>query len=180
VLFAGKAAPGYLTAKRIIKLINAVAEKVNHESQIGELLKVVFLPNYNVSLAQIIIPAAEISQHISTAGMEASGTSNMKFTMNGGIIIGTLDGANVEIIEEVGEENTFIFGARVEEVEDLRKKMYETSPEDYLPSELKEVIDAITSGMFGSKDELTQLVNTIRNRNDYYLVGADFRSYLDA
>lgn len=128
IMFAGKSAPGYITAKSIIKLINEVSYVLNNDDQTKSLLKVIFLPNYNVSNAEIIIPASELSQHISTAGTEASGTSNMKFVMNGGLIIGTMDGANVEIYEEVGEENIFIFGARVEAIEGLKHRMSTSSP----------------------------------------------------
>lgn len=121
IMIGGKAAPAYHNAKAIIKLITAVSAKINGDHQVGDLLKVIFLPNYNVSSAQIIIPASELSQHISTAGTEASGTSNMKFVMNGGLIIGTMDGANVEIAEEIGEHNMFIFGERVDGVNKIRK-----------------------------------------------------------
>lgn len=179
-MFSGKAAPAYITAKNIIKLINEVSYVINNDNETKSLLKVVFLPNYNVSNAEIIIPASELSEHISTAGTEASGTSNMKFVMNGGLIIGTMDGANVQIYEEVGEENIFIFGARVEEIDGLKHKMSSSSPQDYVPAELKKVIQAIRSGTFGEKDLLMGLVGTILNNNDWYLITADFVSYLKA
>ena len=150
-MFGGKAAPGYFTAKRIIKLINAVGNVVNRDPEIGDLLKVVYFPNYKVSNAQIIIPASDISNHISTAGLEASGTSNMKFVMNGGIIVGTLDGANVEIMEEIGEENIFIFGEVVENIEKQRHRMRTISTDEYLGGPLKEVIDEIRNGRFGDE-----------------------------
>ena len=154
-------------------------KKVNNDSDIGDLLKVVYLANYNVSNAQIIIPATELSQHISTAGLEASGTSNMKFVLNGSLIIGTMDGANVEIAEEVGPENMFIFGALVDDIDGLRNQMRSTDPSQYFPPELNEVFATIDSGAFGARDELVDLTYTIRNRNDFYLLGADFKSYLE-
>ena len=152
VMIGGKAAPGYAQAKAIIKLINKVAKKINNDPEIGDLLKVVFLPNYCVSSAQIIIPAAELSQHISTAGTEASGTSNMKFVMNGGLIIGTMDGANVEIAQEIGSKNMFIFGANVDEVNMFKKQMHD-GRRDYVGSRLKRVFDTIRNGTFGDVSE---------------------------
>jgi starch phosphorylase len=180
VMFSGKSAPGYITAKNIIKLINEVSYVLNNDDQTKSLLKVIFLPNYSVSNAEIIVPASELSQHISTAGTEASGTSNMKFVMNGGVIIGTMDGANVEIYEEVGDENIFIFGARVDAIDELRRKMATSSSEDYAPPQLKKVIQAIRLGTFGERDLLMGVIGTIMNNNDWYLVTADFVSYIEA
>ncbi|GJN23255.1 hypothetical protein PR202_gb10889 [Eleusine coracana subsp. coracana] len=147
-IFGGKAFATYIQAKRIVKFITDVAATVNHDPDIGDLLKVVFVPDYNVSVAETLIPASELSQHISTAGMEASGTSNMKFAMNGCILIGTLDGANVEIREEVGEENFFLFGAEAHEIAGLRKERAEGK---FMPDpRFEEVKEFVRSGVFGT------------------------------
>lgn len=178
VIFGGKAAPGYYLAKMIIKFINNVAEVINHDPAVNDYLKVVFIPNYNVSLAEIIIPASDISQHISTAGMEASGTSNMKFSMNGGIILGTLDGANIEINEEVGPENIFIFGALANEVPRLREK---TRAGEVVPDPaFQQALGMIQTGVFGQPNQFSDMIDSVSNGNDYYLLAADFASYLDA
>jgi len=180
VFFGGKAAPGYIQAKRVIKLICGIGNTVNNDKDTNSYLKCVFLPNYSVSNAQVIIPASDLSQHISTAGTEASGTSNMKFAMNGGLIIGTMDGANVEIAQEIGEENMFVFGARIEEVEKLREKMRNTPPTEYIGQELANVFDVIGEGMFGNKEDMNALLDSVRKQNDFYLVCHDFQSYAKA
>ena len=178
-IFAGKAASAYYAAKKIIHLINDVAKVINNDGRIRDLIKVVFIPNYGVSLAQIIIPAADISEQISLAGTEASGTSNMKFALNGALTIGTLDGANVEILNAVGKDNIFIFGNTVEQVEALRQRGY--SPLLYLENdpELHETIIQITSGAF-SPEEPSRYHENLHIFSDYYQVLADFRSYIEA
>jgi len=178
VIFAGKAAPGYDVAKLIIKLINTVADKINNDSYMEGLLSVHFLPNYNVSMAEILIPASDISQHISTAGMEASGTSNMKFAMNGGLIIGTMDGANIEIREAIGEDNMFIFGCLAEEVDQKRKLVM--SGHGTKPSSLEQVLSMVLDGTFGDFPECRKLIDTITHNNDYYLLAEDWEDYLRA
>jgi glycogen phosphorylase len=177
IIFSGKAAPSYFTAKLIIQLINSVANVVNNDPDTNELLKVVFLPNYNVSLAERIFPAADLSQQISTAGTEASGTGNMKYALNGAITIGTLDGANIEIMEEVGRENIFIFGLNAEEVKQLKASGY--NPREYYErdSTLKRVIDMIADGTFGDAEQFKPIVDMLLN-NDPYLLLADFASYV--
>ncbi len=181
-VFAAKAAPGYDLAKLIIKAINAVAQTINQDPRINGNLKVVFLPNYRVSLAQRIVPAADLSEQISTAGKEASGTGNMKLALNGALTIGTMDGANVEICEEVGEENIFIFGKRVEEVKALVAQGY--NPMDFYlaDEELKAVVDWVGSNYFTPGEPpgvLSALADNLIH-HDPFLCLADFRSYSDA
>jgi starch phosphorylase len=177
-IFGGKAAPGYYMAKTIIHLINKVGDVVNNDPEIDNLLKVVFVPDYNVSKAEIICPGSDLSNHISTAGTEASGTSNMKFALNGGLIIGTVDGANVEITREIGEENIFLFGNLAESVEELRHKhLYEGYS---VPEKLQKVFHAIQAGQFGNPDEFKALVDTICHHGDHYLVTDDFDLFLQA
>ena len=179
VIFSGKAAPGYAMAKNIIKLINSVAKIINADGQIGDRLRVVFLPNYSVSLAEKIIPAANLSQQTSTAGMEASGTGNMKLALNGALTLGTLDGANIEILEEVGEDNIYIFGLTAEEVAHNVQNSYR--PKDiYLANpELKQAIDLIQEGFFcpESPELFHPIIDAILNHGDRFMVLADFESY---
>ncbi len=181
-IFAAKAAPGYDLAKLIIKAINAVGAKINSDPRVNGKLKVVFLPNYRVSLAQRIVPAADLSEQISTAGKEASGTGNMKLALNGALTIGTLDGANVEIREEVGNENIFIFGNTVEEVNALVSKGYK--PEDYYRAdeELRAVVDWVGSNYF-TPEEQPGVLSPLRDNllyHDPFLCLADFRAYSDS
>jgi starch phosphorylase len=181
IIFAGKAAPGYTMAKLHIKLINCVAEKINNDPEVGNKLKCLFLPNYSVSLAEKMIPAANLSEQISTAGMEASGTGNMKFALNGALTIGTLDGANIEIRNQVGEENIFIFGLTVEDIDALRGNGY--SPYSYYENNagLRKVLDQIRDGYFCPHDpELFQpILNALLNQGDYFMVLADYQAYVD-
>ncbi len=180
-ILAGKAASAYYAAKQTIRLINDVANVINNDERLKGRLKVVFIPNYSVSLAQLIIPAADISEQISLAGTEASGTSNMKFALNGALTLGTLDGANVEILDNVGEDHIFIFGNTVEQVEALRREGYR--PFDYYQNDeqLREVIDQIIRGDF-SPEEPNRYHTLIQGLqyHDYYQSFADFRSYVEA
>ncbi len=180
VIFAGKSAPGYYMAKLIIKLINSIADKVNNDIKAKDLLKVLFLRNYAVSNAEKIIPAADLSEQISTAGLEASGTGNMKFALNGALTIGTLDGANVEIREEVGDENIFIFGLDAAGVESLRKNGY--NPFYYYNNnpDLKLAIDQIQNGFYSPShpDLFRPLVDSLLHQGDRYMLFADYDSYV--
>jgi starch phosphorylase len=180
-IFAGKAAASYAKAKLIIKLINDVASMVNGDPVTRDLLRVVFLPDYNVSLAEVIIPAADVSEQISTAGMEASGTGNMKLALNGALTIGTLDGANIEIHERVGADNIFIFGLTADEVECRRRGGLDGQAAIAASAALANVIEAIDSGTFCRTEggRFASLTNDLRH-HDYYMVAADFDAYCAA
>ena len=179
VIFAGKAAPGYHKAKLIIKLINNVADVINNDIFVKDQLKVVFLPNYNVKNASLVYPAADLSEQISTAGKEASGTGNMKFAANGALTIGTLDGANVEMLEEVGQDNFFLFGLTADQVLDLKNKGY--NPQDYInqDSELKAAIELINSKHLSESQGLFKPLVDSLLYHDEFLVCADFKSYIE-
>ena len=179
ILVAGKAAPGYTMAKLFIKLMNDVGEKINNDPDVGDKLKFIFLENYSVTLAEKMIPSADLSEQISTAGFEASGTGNMKFALNGALTIGTLDGANVEIKEEVGDENIYIFGNTVDDVDRLRHEGY--NPWDYYNAdeELKNALDQIRFGFFNEDKELFQpVLDSLLEKGDYFLVLADYEAYV--
>jgi starch phosphorylase len=179
-IFGGKAAPGYAMAKLMIKLITSVAETVNQDPLIKDRLKVIFLPNFNVKNAQRVYPAADLSEQISTAGMEASGTGNMKFAMNGALTIGTLDGANIEIRNEVGPENFFLFGLTAGEIEQLKSRGYRGRDYYEADHQLQESLDLISSGYFspGNPGLFHPLVNALLDHDEFMLL-ADYRSYLD-
>jgi starch phosphorylase len=179
-LFAGKAAPGYHAAKTIIKLINNLAGVINNDARTHGLIKVVFVPDYRVSLAEKIIPAADVSEQISTAGTEASGTGNMKFAMNGALTIGTLDGANIEIRDEVGIDNIFIFGLTASAIGQMRtERSY--NPREYYANQpaLKRVLDALASDLFCPREPglFRSMVDNLLDRDEYF-VAADFASYV--
>ncbi len=180
-IFAGKAAASYWQAKSIIRLINDVGNVINNDPTVGDLLKVVFIPNYNVSTAEIIMPAADLSEQISTAGLEASGTGNMKFALNGALTIGTLDGANVEILEHVGADNIKIFGMTAQEVEDLRVRGYNPRATIESIPALKDVLDAVAGGVFSPNDQhrYSGLIESMYN-SDHFLVAPDFVNYAQA
>ncbi len=182
VIFAGKAAPGYAMAKAIIKLINNVARTVGSDPAVRDKLRVVFLPDYDVSLAQKIMPAADLSQQISTAGMEASGTGNMKLALNGALTIGTLDGANIEIRDHVGAENMFIFGLTAEEAAAKRSMGYRPRQELESNPELKATLDLIESGFFSPDrpDEAKPVIERLLSDDEPFLVLADFAAYAQA
>lgn len=175
-IIGGKAAPGYEIAKKIIKLCHAVGETINNDPDIGDLLKLVFIPDYNVSVAELVIPGSDLSQHISTAGHEASGTGNMKLLMNGCLLLATVDGSTIEIMEEIGKENMFLFGAKAHEVATLRAKGQARK----VPLQFSRVVRKVRDGYFGSEDYFKSLCDSLEGSGDFYLLGNDFASYLEA
>jgi starch phosphorylase len=181
VLIGGKAAPGYRMAKLIIKLINSVARVINQDEKVGGRLKVAFLPNYRVTAMEVIAPGTDLSEQISTAGKEASGTGNMKFMMNGAVTIGTLDGANIEILEEVGEANFFLFGLTSDEVE-MSRSHYAPNEIIEQDDDFKRVMQLLESGYFNQFEPgiFDEIVESIRSPYDHWMTAADFRSYIDA
>jgi len=180
VLFGGKAAPGYYMAKLIIKLINNVARVVNEDEDVGKLLRVAFLPDYNVTKMEIIAPGTDLSEQVSTAGKEASGTGNMKFMMNGAVTIGTYDGANIEIMDAVGEDNFFLFGLKAEEVEQMR---HDYQPQQIIDDDpdLQAVMFLLESGHFNLFEPgiFNDVIASLKSPHDPWLTLADFRSYVD-
>jgi starch phosphorylase len=180
IVFAGKAAPAYAMAKLIIKLIHAIAETVNGDPQANRLLKVVFMPNYNVTGAEMIIPAADLSEQISTAGTEASGTGNMKLALNGALTIGTMDGANIEICDAVGAENMFTFGLSVDEAEALRRRGYDSTAYVRRSDELRKALDMVAAGYFSPRqpDLFRPIIESLTVGGDHFLVLADFDAYM--
>jgi starch phosphorylase len=181
VLIGGKAAPGYYMAKRIIKLINNISEVINTDPDVGEKLKLVFMSNYCVSAMEKICPGADLSEQISTAGKEASGTGNMKFMMNGALTIGTLDGANIEIREEVGDDNFFKFGLTESEVEEMRHH-YDPMAIIAQDEDLQRVMHLLESGNFNQCEQsiFDDVINSIKSSGDMWMTIADFRSFIDA
>ncbi len=179
VIFAGKAAPGYDMAKLIIHFINSVAQVINHEPLMKNKLRIIFIPNYEVSMAERIFPAADLSEQISTAGMEASGTGNMKFSLNGALTIGTLDGANIEIREAVGADNFFLFGMTAQEIQDLQTQHYNSRSYYINNPDIREVLDMINSGHFdlGNPKVFYPILDSLLNQGDQYYILADFASY---
>ena len=180
-LFGAKAATAYTFAKKVIKLINCVAEKVNNDPDVNKFINVIFIPNYRVTVSEKLMPASDISEQISTAGKEASGTGNMKFMMNGAITLGTLDGANVEIRELVGDENCVIFGLHEDEVKQLKKNGYNAYDYYDHDPEIRRIIDSLSDGTWSDRpDDFKEIIEEFRWRNDEYMVLADFHAYCDA
>ena len=180
-LFGAKAATAYTFAKKVIKLINCVAEKVNNDPDVNKFINVIFIPNYRVTVSEKLMPASDISEQISTAGKEASGTGNMKFMMNGALTLGTLDGANVEIRELVGDENCVIFGLHEDEVKQLKKNGYNAYDYYDHDPEIRRIIDSLSDGTWSDRpDDFKEIIEEFRWRNDEYMVLADFHAYCDA